>query len=389
MGEPTPGRAWPDERIDAAFAALRSADAPLDLTHRVTASLDRTRWRRADPWLRRRLPIGGVLATAAVLVLAVVVGSAWLRTAPSGGGSAFFTVRPGADGLDVFDARSFRFTYPAGWAAVDAEVAFSGGSALAVLGTMPIDASCGTPHVDINCVYQAPLDPGTVRVIVGTAGYRGGTIFDQPDATNGMTTRREVAGMPAILDDVQVAGSFYREDLNLAWQIGMPGSISNVVTIDILARDPGSADVRSAATALIASFAFTPAPQPLAPASGPHLGRLAISLADLGFRKGFGQTAGDNQYSCQPSLPDTTRTTMITFGPGGPLGGEVPVTCSWTVTAAGTAYWRITLHVDWTVADQSGRYTEDDWIDGAGSVAGTVAGGAAPPQVGALPSPSG
>jgi hypothetical protein len=389
MGEMTPGRAWPDERIDAAFATLRTTDAPPDLARRVTGALDRGKWRRADPWWRRPLRIGGVLATAAVLVLAVVAGSAWLRGAPGGGGSAFFAVRPGPDGLDVFDAHSFRFTYPAGWAAVDAEAAFSGGSALAVLGTMSIDASCGTPHVDINCVYQAPLDPGTVRVVVGTAGYRGGTVFDQPDATNGTTTRREVAGMPAILDDLQVAGSFYREDLDLAWQIGMPGSISNVVTIDILARDPGSADVRSAATALIDSFAFTPAPQPLASGSGPHLGHLAIALADQGFRKGYGQTTGDNQYSCQPSLPDATRTTTITFGPGGALGGEVPVTCSWTVTAAGTAYWRITLHVDWTVAGHSGRYTEDDWIDGAGSVAGTVAGGAVPPQVGTVPSPSG
>ena len=378
---------WPDARLDAAFATLAPAVAPPHLASVVVRRLDDDRERR---WHLPR-PGAGRFALAAlvgVLAVALAVGS-W--AAPRGAiTGSMFTVQPGPDGLSVFDAGTFRFTFPSAWSAIDTGTAFSGGSVLAVLTTLPPEARCGAGHLDINCIYEQALDAGTIRVVVGSTAFRGATIFDRADveAVSGTTTRATIAGMPAILDEMTIAGSFYREDLNLRWQIGMPGQVSNAVSIEVLARDPGAADARAATAALVASFAFTPPPaafETLPAESGPHLARLAIARLDQSFREGFGQTTGENHYSCQPDEPGAERATAIRFSAGGDLGGEAPVTCSWAVTAEGTAFWRVELHVDWTADGRSGRYTELDWIDGAGQLAGSSWSGEGPP---AVPPPS-
>lgn len=262
----TPREPWDDDRLNAAFAARASrASTPVDLAGATRAAL-RTGPARTPLWRR-------VLAPAAVVVLAVgaVTGGIALLAGQRGStGLVEFRDGPTAD-LRTLDAREFAFEYPADWLAYDSNASGSGVSSIAVLGTQPVEARCGDErHVDINCVYEQPLEPGDVRVYVGTGAYRGGTVLDRPDKESGTTTRDTVGGMPAILDELDPQpDSFYREDLSLHWSIGRPASPSNVVTIELRARESTTrgrtavvAEARAALEALIASFRFDAAAFP-------------------------------------------------------------------------------------------------------------------------------
>jgi len=177
------------------------------------------------------------------------------------------------------DARPARldpvaFDYPADWLAYDAVAALSGGSSIAVLGTQAVEPRCGDErHVDINCVYEQPLGPGDVRVFVGTGAYRGGTILDRPDVESGTTTRLTIGGMPAIIDEFdRQPDSYYREDVSLAWSIGRPSTLTNVVRIEVRAREwpargriSTTAELKAAIQVLIDSFRFTPPAVPTDP----------------------------------------------------------------------------------------------------------------------------
>ncbi|OGO56446.1 MAG: hypothetical protein A2V85_03575 [Chloroflexi bacterium RBG_16_72_14] len=379
---------WSDARLDAAFAALADAGAPPGLAAAIRDRLDAD---GASGSRRLRLPRLGRAGTVALVgALAVVVGVAAWSTI---GGQLLgpgFTVSRGGDGSSTFDAGEFRFSFPAAWSVGDARTVFSGGSVIAVLGTSSMEPRCGIVHVDINCVYERRLDPGEVRVIVGTATYRGTTVLDRPDSETGITTRPTVGGMPAILDDQTATAGYYLADLNLLWSIGRPHSLGSVVRIEVLAREPGAADARAAAEALVASFAYTPPPATLPPdrEDGIRVARLAIDQADADFRRGWGQAAGGNHYSCQPDDPDVPAAATITFSAGGDLGGEVPVTCSWTLEREGDLFWRVALRVDWSIAGAGGRYTETLWLDAAGAVVHVRQAGEGPPMVPATPAPT-
>ena len=187
--------------------------------------------------------------------------------------------------LNTFDNGEFAFEYPADWLGYDASAGFSGGSSIAVLGTQAVEPRCGDErHVDINCVYEQPLEPGDVRVFVGTGALRGGTVLDRPDVEDGTTTRHTVAGMPAILDEYDPQpDSFYREDLSLQWSIGRPGLLSNVVRIELRAREfdgplPRSVakEAGAALSLMIASFRFDAAA--IASPADPWAGKMAVGL---------------------------------------------------------------------------------------------------------------
>jgi hypothetical protein len=394
MARPTPPTPpstpdpWSDARLDAAFADLAGAGAPPGLAAAVRDRLDDADGAQGG-W-RRRLRLGRAGTVAVVGALAVVVAvAAWSAIAGQLLGPGF-TVGRGGDGTSTFDAGEFRFSFPSAWSVGDARTVSSGGSVIAVLGTTSMEPRCGIVHVDINCVYEQRLEPGEVRVIVGTGAYRGSTVLDRPDSETGITTRPTVGGMPAILDDQTATAGYYLADLNLQWSIGRPQSLGSVVRIDVLARDPGAADARAAAEALIASFAYTPPPATLPPdrQHGIRTARLAIDEADADFRSGWLQAGGDNPYSCQPDDPDVSAAATITFSAGGDLGGEVPVTCSWTLEREGDLLWRVALRVDWSVAGAGGRYTETLWLEASGAVVHVRQAGEGPPMVPAPPAPT-
>ncbi len=379
---------WTDERLESAFASLVPAEAPASVLASVADGLARDASRGHRRWA---LAIAGVsLALTAVVAAAVIAGPWLVRGGPFAG--TWFRVDPGDDGTSTFATDDFRFDFPSSWTVTDTAAAFSGGSAIAVLGTAPVPAACGSGPADINCIYEQPLDPGAISVVVGTRGFRGGSILDRADIDNGTTSRVSIGRMPAILDELAVTPEdVYRADLSLSWTIATPTSLTNAVTIDVLARDPGSIEARTAAEALIASFVFNRPPRTLPPedAAGIVAARAAIVSEGAAFARGFRQLAGENHLTCQPDQPASSRDTIITFSSGGDLGGGVPVTCSWTLAREGDVLWRIETHVDWAIGGRSGRGTEILWLDAGGTIVGQRDEGENPPLVRpASPDPS-
>lgn len=253
----TPRQPWDDRRLAAAFAARASAiTTPTNL---VDTTVERVRTAdRPEPAWRRWLP------AAAVIVLAVGVIASGLALSDGVVGRRLFRPGPTAD-LKTLDTGEFAFEYPASWLAYDASASFSGGSAIAVLGTLPVEPRCGNErHVDINCVSEQRLEPGRIRVLVLGGTYRGGTIQDRPDIEGGTTTRTSVAGMPAILHESDGrADSYYREDKSLIWEIARPGTDgTNVVRLEALLTEPGVALGRQQLESLVDSFRFTNGPDP-------------------------------------------------------------------------------------------------------------------------------
>ena len=380
---------WSDDRLDAAFAAFAafaastppappSADA-------VAATMARLRDRPAQvPAWRRLLPAAAVIAVA----IGGITGGVALLGGTGGTGLVEFKDGPTPD-LRTLDAGDFAVDFPADWLAYDASTAFSGGSSIAVLGTQAVEPRCGdTGHVDINCVYEQPLGPGDIRIYVGTGAYRGGTVLDRPDIENGTTTRLTVGGMPAILDEFDPQpDSFYREDLSLAWAIGQSRSLTNVVRIEVRARDPGSAEVRSIAKALIDSFRFTPPPTPLPsdPAAAAEAARTAIRLEAEAFRRGYVSdvdSTAETYLECLGGEPVTASRASVRYGPGGDLGQLVDLACTWTIREETPAIWRLDLTYEWTVDGRSGRYIQSRWLDASATVlAGTFAGDPPPAAV--------
>ena len=367
---------WSDDRLDAAFEAFAAPTANSDDT--LASTMARLRERSAEvPAWRRLLPAAVVIA----VVIAGITGGVALLGRPAGTGLVEFRDGPTPD-LRTLDAGDWAFEFRADWLAYDASTAFSGGSSIAVLGTQAVEPRCGdTGHVDINCVYEQPLGPGDIRIYVGTGAYRGGTVLDRPDIEDGTTTRLTAGGMPAILDEFDPQpDSYYHEDVSLAWVIGQPRSLSNTVRIEVRARDPGSADVRSIAKALIDSFRFTPPPTPLPsdPVAAINAARTAIRIYADVFRRGYVgsvDSTAETYLECLGDEPDTASRASVRYGPGGDLGQPVDLACTWTIREETPAIWRLDLTYEWTVDGRSGRYIETRWLDASATViAGTFAG---------------
>jgi hypothetical protein len=229
----------PPQFVDETLAGIRSAPRPL------------------PPW-QRWLP------AVAVVILAVGVVAGGLALSDGVVGHRLFRPGPTAN-LKTLDTGEYAFDYPATWLAYDASVSFSGGSATAVLGTLPVERHCGdVRHVDINCVSQQRLEAGHVRLYVGTGTYRGGTIQDRPGIEDGTMSRVEVGGMPAIFAESDGSpDSYYREDKSLHWEIARPGTDgTSVVELEARLTEPGLAEGLAQLEALVASFRFTSGPDP-------------------------------------------------------------------------------------------------------------------------------
>jgi hypothetical protein len=257
----------PTELLGQVVARVRTEDPPMAV------------WRR---WL----------PAAAVVVLAVGVVASGIALWGDVRGRALFREGPTAD-LKTLETGEFAFDYPAAWHGYDASAAGSGFSSIAVLGTQPVERRCGNErHVDLNCVYEQRIEPGQIRLFVGTGAYRGQTIQDRAPIENGSTSRVWVGGMPAIVDAFDPRpDSYYGEDQLIRWEIARPATNgTNVVRLEAMLEEPGIADARRQLDALVASFRFTNGPDPSASETpeptpteaAPRLGELPVkTVKDL------------------------------------------------------------------------------------------------------------
>jgi hypothetical protein len=365
VADHVPGDAWTDERLDAAFRAFAAQQAPPGLQAKVLAALDARPPRR---WLA--LP-GLVLGGAAAVVLVAILGSSLLGPL-RGALTGTIAVRDGEPGTKVLDAREFSFAFPAAWSAVDSGASFSGGASIAVLGTLPVEPRCGTGHVDVNCVNEQRLEPGTLRAWVGTHGYRSGSFLDEP-SFEGIWTDLTIDGMPARLEDRTIApDDIYGSDLDLTLVVVRPAGFGHVVTIQLLAREPGVEAARAAMDTIIASFRFSDPPPTLPPdeAAGLEVARRVLAESDEVLRKSIGEGSGATPYSCQPADPGVVAEVELGYDFDSSLGGVYPARCSWTVERDGDRFWRLELYAEWNVGDHPNEGTETIWVDAAGAVMG-------------------
>ena len=365
---------WDDERLVAAFEAVAGArPVPHDLVPSVAAALVTS---RRSAFRGRGLLASAAALTATVAVIgAVILGYQAMRPSVPSGASPLFIDGPSPD-LRTLDAGQFRFDFPADWHAAPAGPTGSGGgSPLALLGSETVDAACRTGYVlvDMNCVYQQPLQPGAIRVVVSTESLRSGTILDRQDIENGATTRPSIGSMPAVLDTFDYAlDSLYREDVSRRWSIAMPEALGRAVTIDLMAREwptagtgTTTAAIDAVSKVLIDSFRFTPPPEPLPadPAAAVAPGRAALQSVAASFRTGY-VPAGDSRpiyLDCLGPAPEVLSDADVGFGPGGDLGGLVHLQCYWSITAESPAIWRLDATYRSAVGDGADYYIETLW----------------------------
>jgi hypothetical protein len=270
-----------------------------------------------------------------------------------------------------FRGGGLSFEVPTGWKVRDASIPFSGGSVIAIVGTLPVDPSCGTAHVEINCFYQQRLELGTISVVVGTAAYRGSTIFAVAEEAGGLIT---IAGSPGFMQ-VRPAPpeNFYVADEYREWSFAMPGSVSNVYTIEANLRGPGLDRMRADLEALVASIQLDEPVLALPTGAAGEAAAAAAVTSALDELDRSSRDYGSDFYGCFPREPGRTRPAVLESGPGGPLPGPVPVTCATRLEAAAGTFWELTLTVEWQARDGhgAGSWAERYWLTADGQIAGS------------------
>jgi hypothetical protein len=251
---------WDDARIDSAYRSLGArasavgiVDAIATAVHEPVAPAERIRKRTWRAWF----------AVAAVVAL-VAVGVGVAAIPHSSGG-------PTSSGPNHFHTQGLDFDYPASWSIHDQLPASSGfGQTWAVIGTQPWPASCGSS--DINCYYEAKLEPGTIAVDIGVSYFpatdddlcvRGATGTDLqgrgPDDPVAARTLIRVDGRPTLRTTYAVDGKdYYLSDEWLDWEIAPVGTVDAAYIIDAKLRGPGTDAMKQDLEALIASIHLTP-----------------------------------------------------------------------------------------------------------------------------------
>lgn len=249
---------WDDARIGAAYRGLADrassqgvADLVTDATRTPVQRVEHAGARSASAWL----------AIAAVFVL-VAVGVGAIPRGSSG---------PGNRGLNHYRAEGLDFDYPATWSIHDQLPATTGfGSIWAIIGTHAWPPSCGAS--DINCYYQATLEPGTIAVEIGllampatdvdlcTRGVSGSDLQGRgPDDPVVSQTLIRIDGRPALRTTYDVSGKdYYRSDEWIQWDIAPVGTVDEAYTIHARFRGPGVEAMKAELDALIASIRLTP-----------------------------------------------------------------------------------------------------------------------------------
>lgn len=283
------GDDWDDARIDAAFGALAARASSTGLADSVVGAIrepiaragggpDRAHT-RSEPTLE---DVGGVthrFATVRAVTRARTV-RAWIALAATltivavsvglGVVGRFPTVDLG--GLHHYKAEGIEFDYPASWSIHDQLPPTTGsGSTWAILGTHAWPASCGAS--DVNCYYEAKLEPGTIAVEVGlqampqsdldlcTRGASGSDLQGRgPDDPLATQTLTRVDGRPALRTVFAVGGKdYYGSDEWRNWDIAAVGTVHEAYTIHALVRGPGTDALQGDLDRLIASIRLTPA----------------------------------------------------------------------------------------------------------------------------------
>jgi len=369
------GESWSDERLASAYRARFGAVAPEALAAETIAAVRGGRAPRTRGSIGPRLSWLGVAAVLAVV--AVGTGLALRFGLYPGGGS----VTDGPPGFKTFKYGDVAFDVPAEWSIRDASTFFSGGSVIAVVGTVPVNPACGIGHVDINCYYEQRLEPGTISIVVGTGAYRGGTIFDAERAAP-PTVRTTIAGMPALFTDRgRPAASYYLSDLDLTWEIAQPTSPSAVYRIDVGIRGPGVDEYRRQAEALAASFRSVSPPPALDPAAAAEVARVALDEAEFSDRSMW-QLAADevSWYACFDDVAGDVASGEVDSTPGEHLAASLPVDCRWSIAPEGTSFWRLELETNWTVGAGNGTVRETRWLSTDGTAAASTFEGDFPPS---------
>jgi hypothetical protein len=274
------------------------------------------------------------------------------------------------------DESGIAFDVPATWTVHDAYVSFTGGSVIAIMGTLPVDVRCGSEHVDINCYYEQQLSPGTISLVLGIGSFGGGTLFDErpPDPLEIGRSRTEIGGLPAIVHRYG-PGGYYEQDEGMGWEIAFPRSVLNAYGIQARLRGPGLPAMQAQLDRLIASIAF----DDLGPVVGDRPEdaepAVAAALRELDRRTRRGHVARPEHvtwYSCFPSTAGATARRIVSFGPEGPLAELRALACRWRAAPESRRLWRVTLELD------GGRYSETLWLTADGMIAGQRRGGTPP-----------
>ena len=170
-----------------------------------------------------------------------------------------------------YHAEGIDFDYPAAWTIHDQLPTSSGfGSVWAVIGTHAWPSSCGAS--DINCYYEAKLEPGTIAVDVGmsympstdddlcTRGATGSEVQGRgPDDPVATQTLIRVAGRPTLRTTYAVDGKdYYGSDEWLNWEIAPIGTVDAAYFFNAKVRGPGTDALKADLAALIASIRLTP-----------------------------------------------------------------------------------------------------------------------------------
>jgi hypothetical protein len=283
------GDDWDDARIAAAYGALAARASSSGLADSVAGAIREPIARagsspdgaptRSKPALEE---VGGVTRRFATLravprarpVRAWIALAATLAIVAVGVGLGVVGRFPSVDlgGLHHFKSEGIEFDYPASWSIHDQLPPTTGfGSTWAILGTHAWPASCGAS--DINCYYEAKLEPGTIAVEVGllampqsdfdlcTRGASGSDLQGRgPDDPLATRTLTRVDGRPALRTRYDVGGKdYYGSDEWQDWDIAAVGTVHEAYTIHALFRGPGTDALQADLDRLIASIRLTPA----------------------------------------------------------------------------------------------------------------------------------
>lgn len=282
------------------------------------------------------------------------------RAQPSGTGATIAGAGASAIPSITFHDRGVSFDYPAAWEISESNTVFSRGSIIAIVGTADL-ASCGNP-VDVNCAYAARLEPGQVRVVIGTGASPGSSIEEPP---GGFTAT--IDGMPAIATNSGPIAQIDQEK-GRSWQIGMPGAVDNWYTIDAAMRGPGLGELGAQVDALARSIRFDqhPPPLPTDPAEVDAVVGRAVQALDRNART----NDRSQYYACFPRKVGESDPVVIEDGPGGPLSGPIQVRCAVSVERSPIGLFKMTLGASWDAGPgyAAGTYRQVAYVDGDGGV---------------------
>ena len=260
----------------------------------------------------------------------------------------------------TFHGGGISFDHPSTWDVAESHTAFSMGSIIAVTGTADL-SGCGDP-VDVNCAYAAPLDPGDVRVVIGTGASPGSSVEEPP---GGFTAT--IDGMPGIATGTGAIPQI-NQDEGRSWQIGMPGVVDNWYTIDAAMRGPGLDDLRAQVDHLARSIRFDQHP-PALPDDPDEIDAIvgrAVEALDRDARTSY----DSKYYACFPRRVGESAPVVIEDGPGGPLSGPIQVRCAVSVARSPVGLFEMTLSASWDAGPgyPADSYRQTVYVNGDGEL---------------------